>query len=420
MGTDQKQEEYHFVKEKRKEIPPNRRKRAKSLGWTVVLAVVFGLVAALVFCCVKPAMEKLTAKKEDTVVLSADEEEETEENADVQSDPVYITETQQMELADYQVLQNKLYAVGREANKSVVAVTGIGQATDWFEDSYQTKNQGSGIILADTGSQYLAVTEKKLISDADHIEVTFSDDSTSPARLVAYDGNTGIAVLGVEKSELSQETLNRVEAATLGNSSGITQGTMVIAIGSPLGEPFSILTGNVTLNTQEVSTLDANYRVISTDISANTGGSGALININGDVVGLIMQDYGREDDQGTVTAIGISEIRALVEKMSNGETPAFLGLEITTVTADLAEENQLPEGVYIKSVQEESPALAAGLQAGDVIVKIGTTEILTDDEYEDYLLSVKAGDADTVTVKRMGADGTYEQIAFPVVYGTLN
>ena len=282
-----KQEEYHFVKEHIKKIPPDRKKRRMSLGWTILLAAVFGVVAALVFCAVKPAIERLFQSKNEQVVLSSDETKE----ADTADEPVYITETQQMDLNDYQILQNKLYAVGREANKSVVSVKGIGQTTDWFDTEHVMENQGSGIILADTNGRYLIATERKLIAEANQIEVSFYDDSTAEAELIAYDGTTGIAVLSVQKSQVSEDTQNRVAAATLGSSSALTQGTIVIAIGSPLGEPFSVLTGNVTSSSHEVTATDANYKVISTDINAGSGGSGALINLNGEVVGLILQSF---------------------------------------------------------------------------------------------------------------------------------
>ena len=94
-----KQEEYHFVKEHIKKIPPDRKKRRMSLGWTILLAAVFGVVAALVFCAVKPAIERLFQSKNEQVVLSSDETKE----ADTADEPVYITETQQMDLNDYQI-----------------------------------------------------------------------------------------------------------------------------------------------------------------------------------------------------------------------------------------------------------------------------------------------------------------------------
>lgn len=412
-----KQEEYHFVKEQIKKIPPDRKKIRMRLAWTVVLAVIFGVVAAIVFCAVRPAIEKMVRRKDNAVVITGQEEESAD--TPESSEPVYITETQQMEPEDYQILQNKLYAIGREANKSVVSVKAIGETTDWFDDAYQTESQGTGIIVADSGDQYMIVTEKNVIQDASQVDVTFYDDNSASATLLAYDANTGMAVLSVDKKELPESTASRVAAATFGTSSVLSQGTVVIAIGSPLGEPFSILTGNVTSSSHEISTIDANYKVISTDINASGGGSCALINLRGEVVGFMLQNNSKGEAQSTVTAIGISEITKLLEKMSNGEAPSYLGIEISTVTAEIAKENQLPQGVYIKQVITDSPAMQAGIQTGDVLIKIGGKEIKTVDQYEDYMLSTKDGQQTNVTVKRMGADGKYQDLSFKVTFGTL-
>lgn len=222
-----------------------------------------------------------------------------------------------------------------------------------------------------------------------------------------------------KKRQLAADTTDQVAAATLSSSSALSQGTIVIAIGSPLGEPFSILTGNVTSSSYEVSTVDANYKVISTDINASDAGSGALINLKGEVVGLMLQSYSTREAQSTVTAISISQISKLLEKMSNGESPAYLGLEICTVTAEIAKTNELPKGIYIKQVSPDSPAMQAGIQVGDVLTKIDSKEILTAEQYKDYILNAKDGQQSTVTVKRMGADGKYQDLRFKVVFGTL-
>lgn len=413
-----KQEEYHFVKEKIKKMPADKKSMGARIGWAVLLAAIFGVVAALVFSVVHPIFDKCFSSQNEQISLS--EEENLSAEPEPEPEQVYITETQHMELRDYQVLQNKLYAVGKEANKSVVSVTGIKNMQDWFESDYEAKGWGSGIIIADTSQSFLIVTEKKLIADANEIQVTFYDDATASAQLLAYDGDTGIAVLNVDKGQLSEDTKARAAAADLGNSSMVTQGAMVIAIGSPLGDAFSILTGNVTATGHEVTAADGNYRVISTDISATEDGSGALINLDGKVVGLIMQSYSKQGHQNTVTALGITEIRDMVEKLSNGSTPAYLGLEISTVTKSISEEYNLPEGVYIKNVRLDSPAMEAGIQTGDVIVKIGGTDIQTGEQYETYIGNAKKGQIARITVKRMGADGIYQEVVCEATLGVLN
>ena len=94
-------------------------------------------------------------------------------------------------------------------------------------------------------------------------------------------------------------------------------------------------------------------------------------------------------------------------------------LEICTVTAEIAKSNELPKGIYIKQVSPDSPAMQAGIQVGDVLTKIDSKEILTAEQYEDCIMNAKDGQQSTVTVKRMGADGKYQDLRFKVVFGTL-
>ena len=409
-----KQEDYHFVKEQIKKKPMDKKDFRVHLGSSVLFGVIFGVVAALVFCAVRPVLEEWFSKDEQKVSLSEAVEEPPEKS---EPEQVYITKTQQMELNDYQVLQNKLYGVGKEANKSVVSVIGVKKAKDWFDSDYETQGQGAGIIIADANQKFLIVTEKKLIADANQIEVSFYNGVSVDARLEAYDGNTGIAVLSVEKKHLDTETKKQVQVAELGSSAALLQGTMVIAIGSPLGEIYSILTGNVTASDNEITTADTNYDIITTDIIGTENGSGALINLDGKVVGLIMQGYGNKDNRNTVTALGISELRELIEGLSNGVAPAYLGLEISTVTGEIAEKYHLPDGVYIKNVRVDSPAMEAGLQTGDVIVQMNGEEILTEGQYESFLQDAKKGQEVKITVKRMGAGNEYQEV---ICKATLN
>ena len=403
-----RQEDYHFVKEHIKKEPRDKKSFGVLVGRMAVAGAVFGVIAALVFCVFRPVFENLFSRPQQQVELPEEEVAEPEEKKEPEQ--VIIKEEQQMDLKDYQVLQNKLYSVGKKANRSVVLVTGVKNAKDWFNSDYETEGQGTGIILAETNQKYLIVTEKKLIADAKQIEVSFYNDETVEAQLVAYDGNTGIAVLGVEKKLLDKGTTERVSAAKIGSSNVLSQGTVVIAIGSPLGEAFSVLTGNVTAADNKITTADMNYDIITTDIVGTKNGSGALLNLDGQVVGLIMQGYSNADNRNTVTALGISKLKDLIERLSNGIAPAYLGLEISSVTEEIAREYHLPEGIYVKNVRLDSPAMEAGIQIGDVVVKMNDEDILTEAQYEEVIRNAKSGQQIRVTVKRMGADGKYQEV----------
>lgn len=450
---------FSFINEQIKEKPLNKKRLVKKALFTVALAVIFGAVAALVFSLLQPEFSNWFYPEEKSVVtipkddVTETEEtgqddtqesteqkdtenngqqgenkepengqQETEEAGNSQQEQTDEPETehntgdisnnemQELELADFQKLQNKLYAVGKEANKSIVTVTGVKSDTDWFNNPYESKGQASGIIVAENSRELLVLTERKAIADAQEIYVTFINDVSVKAEMKKYDGNTGIAVLSVKTSELTESTKNAITVAVLGNSLTVAQGTIAIAIGSPLGTNYSILTGNITSTTNSISTIDHNYSVFTTDIVGSSNGSGALVNVDGEIIGIVMQGYSSAGDENTLTAISISELKALIEMLSNGQDIPCIGLEVTTVTAAIEREYEIPKGAYIKDVCMDSPAMAAGLQNGDVITEIDGDEILTAENYEKKLLSLKPEDTVEVKIERQGPEGYTEII----------
>ncbi len=118
-------------------------------------------------------------------------------------------------LADYQAVQNQLYRVGASATKFVVGVTGVTDATDIFNNSYETEGQGVGVILRDNGKQLIILTEKNVVDKADKLSVTFVNDMMADAALVKYDSNTGIAIISVDKSLLDDTTIGAIAVAEL-------------------------------------------------------------------------------------------------------------------------------------------------------------------------------------------------------------
>lgn len=420
-------DKFSFINEKIKDKPLNKRRLLIHLAYIAGVAAVFGLVASLVFAFFQPKFSQMMYPEQEPVVtIPKDEMEETEstEESGTESTEHEATEivdvpvVEEFDIEDFQRLQNELYAVGREANKFVVTVTGVKSDTDWFNNAYESKGQASGIIIADNGKELLILTERKVISGAEEIYVTFINDAAVEATMKKYDGNTGIAVLSVPRSSVDAETMGAIAVAELGNSYVTPQGMLAIAVGSPLGTNYSILTGNITSTTNTISTVDANYTVFTTDIVGSSDGSGALINVKGQVIGLVMQGYSSEGERNTLTAISISELKTVIEMLSNNEDIPYIGLEMTTVTNEIAKEYDIPKGAYVKEVKMDSPAMAGGIQKGDVIVRMDGEPIYTVDGYESRLLDLTPGDSVKVVVERQSASG-YKQVTCTVDVSTL-
>lgn len=407
-----KNDEQHFIKEKIKDKPVNKKQLLQKGMATIGYAILFGFVSCLVFCALRPEIEKWFTPKEDQWVgipkdTLSDEEnaadtcaDSEQEAADTNQKPkkedkkqtVYITEKKDMTLDDYQVLQNELYQIGNKVNKAVVTVTGVNEGVDIFDSPYEATGQASGLIIAHNKKELLILTEYQVIKDVKSIRVTFINNDTLNAALKKYDGNTGIAVLSVPVEKIAKATRNQIETAVLGNSLNLRQGKLVVALGSPLGTNFSILTGNITSVTNTITTEDRNYTVFTTNIVANAKGNGVLVNTDGEVIGLFLKSSNIQKEQNTLTAVSISELKDIIELLSNGVSIPYIGIKGSTVTDAISKEYDIPKGVYVKEAVVDSPAMTAGLQTGDVIVAVNKEEVLSMDDYQQILLRLQKGD----------------------------
>lgn len=410
-----------FVREKIKDKPKNYKRIWIRFLTAAGCGIVFALTAVLVMLLMLPSLrEELKENAPDTQVQNSQEPEteDTQEATQTPDDTQEQKETiREFTIDDYQKIQTQLYAIGNVANKSIVTITSVVSDTDWFNTSYEREGQGSGTIVGDTGGKLLILTERKVIKDASKINVTFIDDSVAPAELMKYDGNTGLAVLAVAKDKMEKSTLSLIKIMSMGNSSTVHKGSIVIALGSPLGTNYSILTGNITSTGNEISTQDSNYSVYTTDIVANKNASGILINTDGEMIGVVMQNYSAAST-GALTAVDVTELNRIMELLYASKDVPYLGAHISTVTDKIANTYGIPKGVYIKEAEMDSPAMNAGLQSGDVIQKIDDKDITTDDSYTDAVLGLTPGETYSVVFMREGSNG-YKELTCEIEAGIL-
>jgi serine protease Do len=410
-----------FVREKIKDKPKNYKRIWIRFLTAAGCGIVFALTAVLVMLLMLPSLrEELKENTPDTQVQNSQEPEteDTQEATQTPDDTQEQKETiREFTIDDYQKIQTQLYSIGNVANKSIVTITSVVSDTDWFNTSYEREGQGSGTIVGDTGGKLLILTERKVIKDASKINVTFIDDSVAPAELMKYDGNTGLAVLAVAKDKMEKSTLSLIKIMSMGNSSTVHKGSIVIALGSPLGTNYSILTGNITSTGNEISTQDSNYSVYTTDIVANKNASGILINTDGEMIGVVMQNYSAAST-GALTAVDVTELNRIMDLLYASKDVPYLGAHISTVTDKIANTYGIPKGVYIKEVEMDSPAMNAGLQSGDVIQKIDDKDITTDDSYTDAVLGLTPGETYSVVFMREGSNG-YKELTCEIEAGIL-
>lgn len=406
MG-EEKNNEYHFLKEETKKVPTNKKRFAKKLGCIVIFAAVFGVVAAMIFCLVKSSMDR-QPKEPETLPSEVIEEQ----GPDV-PEQIVVQETVEPTLEGYEALQTQLYSVGSKASRSVVAISSVTNDKDWFEDDFQRKGTSSGVILQATGGEVLILTETDRVATANEIKVTFYGDEEATAYLKAHDASTGIAVLAVDVKELEDATKSLIQPVEIAEVAGTTPGSFVIGIGSPQEEAYSVVVGNITASGRKVSYDDKNYRMFTTSIASYPDTRGVLLDSDGKVIGLICQS----GDNEALRALNIADIKGLIAKLQEGKRPAYLGIRISEVTMSVSEAYGLPDGIFIKEVNMDSPAAKAGIQVGDILVKIDGKEVLTETQFEEYMISAEPEQKMSVTVKRLSGDDQYQEVSCRVELG---
>ena len=265
------------------------------------------------------------------------------------------------------------------------------------------------MIISESDKEILILTEHRVVEDAKSISVTFINDESAEAKLKKYDGNTGIAILSVSKEGLPSSVSNTIKVAELTSSCTVTKGMITIALGSPLGANYSVLTGTITSTDNEISTWDNNYSVFNSDIIGSKDASGILVNVQGKVVGLVMQGFSGAGSGNTLTAVAISEVEPLLKLLMNNKDVPYFGLQVVTVTSNIADTYNLPSGVYIKDVKLDSPAMIAGIQVGDIITEINDVPITTVSEYSAQILGLSPGESYKVKYKRETKNGYTER-----------
>ncbi len=430
---EQNPSEFQFIKEKIKDKPINRKRVAERLVIGIIAAAIFGAVAALAFAFV---LNRMTASMRTTVVSipsdednTGDAEKPTESGASEVSDNAVdigneedetkvvirrVTEHVSLTTDDYKDLYRALYTKAQVVDQSIVTVTGVKSDQDWFDNTFEDTNQTSGLIVANNNRELLILAVNLQSKSADKLSVTFHDGSTAEATVKETDSNTGLEILGVNMNQIDADTMNHIREATLGNSasSGVS-GKPVIVVGTPYGTGGSLAYGFISTKERNVALTDRNIGLLCTDIYGSTQATGVIADYDGEILGIINQKVASEDMPNLMTAYSISDLKELIEKLSNGKQPARLGVRGTDVTKEINKENGIPIGAYVKSIDMDSPAMNAGIQGGDVITKIGTQSIETFEDLTNALMKLQPEDETVVTVKRY-AHKEYIEMTFEV------
>jgi|UPI0006914F71 serine protease Do len=388
--------------------PKKERPFLKKIGKVVAIALVFGLVAGAAFQGVNFATGKLTGTSSSSSSSSSSATSLGTSN-DIGTTAT-STATTVTDVSD--IVTNTMPAIVQVTAVSVTeyrSFFGSGQ-------SYESESAGSGIIISQDDDYIYIATNNHVVSGASSLTITFADDSAVAAEIQGTDSSTDLAVVKVAMSDVDSSTLDSIAVATLGDSDSLKVGESAVVIGNALGYGQSVTTGVISALNREVE-LEAEdgtaitNELIQTDAAVNPGNSGgALLNMNGEVVGIVSAKYSDTDVEGMGYAIPITSAKTIIEQLMNGESvsdsststgDAYLGIAGVDVTAQFSKSasSDLPsEGVYVYGVYTNTGAAEAGLSRGDVITAIDGNSISGMSDIQSYLATKSAGDTVTVTV----------------------
>ncbi|MDE6962028.1 MAG: S1C family serine protease [Lachnospiraceae bacterium] len=433
MEDNRNQDNSDFMKETIKQRPLNRRKLVRRTLLTAAMAVVFGMVACFTFLLLEPVISnKLYPEEEPQTVVLVEETEENEvlpEDMIVDESQMHPTPTpepspepavladeqiakflSEIEIGseDYIALFSNMKETAREACKSVVTVVGVTSDVGWLVSEYESEGAVAGAVVADNGKELLILANVSSIREADSLKVIFNDGEEYQASIKKSDSNTGLAVISVFKSAMKSSTLENTGTVVLGTSGSNLVGSPVVALGRPIGTEGSLCYGNITSTGNPIRLPDSNYKYLTTDIYGSSNASGILINLRGQVVGLIDMAYNSPDMENLISAIGISDLKKLVESLSNDKEIAYFGVYGVDVTEEANEELGVPLGAYITEIDMDSPAMDAGIQSGDVITQINETEVANYQDLVKALLSAQPESAISIRLMRQGPENYME------------
>ena len=452
-GQQPRYEHYQFHEEQGTVLKPsgpsghrrNQNSFQKKAGTTIALAVIFGLVAAVVFQAANFAADRFLNTVKSSVQIKTTDSVDLQETASDDS-------TADKVLSDSE--NGTVAAVAQASMPSVVAITTVSvqEIPSFFGYSsrqYKSASTGSGIIVGDNDDELLIATNNHVVDGATTLSVCFIGDDVAnaetetvnagdngdlnvedavSAKIKGTDADNDLAVVAVKKSDIPEDTLNQIKIAQIGSSDDLAVGQQVVAIGNALGYGQSVTSGWISALNRTISTDDGTNStgLIQTDAAINPGNSGgALLNMKGELIGINSAKYADSAVEGMGYAIPISKAKPILEELMNRETrekvdsskKGYLGVSLANLTTEAIEMYNMPTGAFVRSVEDDSPAQEAGICKGDIIVKFDGQKVSDGDDLLDKLQYYKSGEKIEAVIAR-ATNGEYEENTIELTLGT--
>lgn len=404
---------------------PNRPHKVPKVVSVICLGLVFGVVGATAFQATNVVADKILGKNQKTVSTSG--------TASSGNNSVSNTKLTQ----NTSTVTSDISDIVENAMPSVVSITNMSvqQVQNFFGGIQQqeSRSSGSGIIIGQNDTELLVVTNNHVVEGNNTLTVTFIDNSSVEAQVKGTDPQKDLAVVAVPIDSIEKDTMDQIAVATLGDSTALKVGEPVIAIGNALGYGQSVTNGivsakdrSLTATAEDGTQEETAVKYIQTNAAINPGNSGgALLNANGEVIGINTAKVASNAVEGMGYAIPVSDVSDIIENLMNQVTRSKvaeneqgqLGIKGVDVSEESAQMYNMPEGVYISEAIQGGGAEKAGLTKGSIITKFDGTTIDSMETLKDRLQYYKKGETVEVTIQVPDASGEYVEQTVEVTLG---
>lgn len=287
---------------------------------------------------------------------------------------------------------------------------------------YEAPASGSGVIVGMTDEQVIILTNNHVVQQSSSLSVTFNESKTYDAAIKGTDSTKDLAIISVSKKDIDKEILDSIKVSNIGDSDNIKVGEHVVAIGNALGIGQSVTYGIISAKDREINEIDNSSKLIQTDAAINPGNSGgALLNLKGELIGINVAKSSGNAIEGMGYAIPINVAADVIETMSkrkDRETipeneQGQLGITARNIDSQTAESLDMPEGIYVFKINDDSPVKNSELKEKDIIVSFDEQNVKSVSELQELLKYTRAGQEVSIKVKRLDG-GSYVEKEFKV------
>jgi serine protease Do len=419
--NNEQEQEYSLYTEKIVPSPKVKYRRVIRAVKLLVLIVFIGVVYVVSDKIVIPAVRYKIAVKNatvDRIEFTRDEYPDTiqQDNEEGIGQIKYDYDTIMQALRSKVIdVQRTVVTVREHIEENVIdeTVTGEDGASKGSSDSIQRdlkKMQDEdeelfstvGIIVGYLNDRYMILTSQLYTDVTSEYDVIVQDAGEYKAELVCSDELTGISIISIDGSKVSDNDRQYMQVAELGNSYMLNKGDIVIASGKIYGTDGAVDYGTIT-NRTSYNSIDNNYEVFETNLSFEEGDYVFLFNSEGEVVAI-----SQDSSDTKLRVLGVSDLKSMIQCMINRQGKMYFGIKAQNVDSDLSEKNDIPMGIYISMVESDSPAYQAGLQPGDIIQGINKMPCYTMQRLNDKLCDSAHGQVINVSIKRKGKSGYFD------------